>query len=158
MICLPAGRRERGVHMSTTCAGHKPENLAAGAVLTTLSFFCVALVGALGKAAGQLTSTAVVVLFQNLPARAPDVALPDRCRSCTALVPSVHRARVPLRVIGQARSVYLYNDCLHSVDRLGHLASVADVVRRPGDGVGHRWRVRRDSRQDRRKLARIDLI
>ena len=52
--------------MSTTGTGHKPENLAVGAVLTTLSFFCVALVGALGKAAGQLTSTAVVVLFQNL--------------------------------------------------------------------------------------------
>ena len=52
--------------MPTTGTGHKPENLAVGAVLTTLSFFCVALVGALGKAAGQLTSTAVVVLFQNL--------------------------------------------------------------------------------------------
>ena len=52
--------------MSITGTGHKPENLAVGAVLTTLSFFCVALVGALGKAAGQLTSTAVVVLFQNL--------------------------------------------------------------------------------------------
>src|SRR4030095_10581380 len=66
MICLPAGRRERATHMSTTGTGHKPENFAGGAVLTTLSFFCVALVGALGKAAGQLTSTAVVVLFQNL--------------------------------------------------------------------------------------------
>src|SRR5436309_15841843 len=66
MICLPAGRRERGPHMPTTGTGHKPENLAVGAVLTTLSFFCVALVGALGKAAGQLTSTAVVVLSQNL--------------------------------------------------------------------------------------------
>ena len=52
--------------MSTTGSGHKPENLAVGAVFTTLSFFCVALVGALGKAAGQHTSTAVVVLFQNL--------------------------------------------------------------------------------------------
>jgi drug/metabolite transporter (DMT)-like permease len=52
--------------MPDTGANHKPENLAVGAVLTTLSFFCVALVGALGKAAGQLTSTAVVVLFQNL--------------------------------------------------------------------------------------------
>ena len=30
-----------------------------------------------------------------------------------------------------------YNDCLRSVDRLGPLASVADVVRRPGHGVGH---------------------
>src|SRR6185503_9321569 len=66
MICLRAARGERKVHMSTTSTGHKPENLAAGAVLTTLSFFCVALVGALGKAAGQLTSTAAVVLFQNL--------------------------------------------------------------------------------------------
>lgn len=52
--------------MSTPGTGHKPESLAVGAVLTTLSFLCVALVGALGKAAGQLTSTAVVVLFQNL--------------------------------------------------------------------------------------------
>src|SRR6478609_929713 len=66
MICLPGDRREKGAHMSTTGTGHKGENLAVGAVLTTLSFFCVALVGALGKAAGQLTSTAVVVLFQNL--------------------------------------------------------------------------------------------
>src|SRR5438874_5125921 len=66
MICLPAGRREEGAHMSAAGTGHKPENLAVGAVLTTLSFFCVAVVGALGKAAGQLTSTAVVVLFQNL--------------------------------------------------------------------------------------------
>lgn len=46
--------------------GHKPENLALGAVLTTLSFLCVAVMSALGKAAAPLTSTAVVVLFQNL--------------------------------------------------------------------------------------------
>ncbi|MCW2688529.1 MAG: protein of unknown function transrane [Mycobacterium sp.] len=52
--------------MPTTGAGHKPENLAIAAVLTTLSFLCVALVSALGKAAGEFTSTAVVVLFQNL--------------------------------------------------------------------------------------------
>jgi drug/metabolite transporter (DMT)-like permease len=52
--------------MPNTGAGHRPENLALGAVLTTLSFLCVALVSALGKAAGQYTSTAVVVLFQNL--------------------------------------------------------------------------------------------
>jgi drug/metabolite transporter (DMT)-like permease len=52
--------------MPNTGAGHRPENLASGAVLTTLSFLCVALVSALGKAAGQYTSTAVVVLFQNL--------------------------------------------------------------------------------------------
>lgn len=45
---------------------NKPENLAVGAVFTTLSFLCVALVGAFGKAAGQYTSTAMVVLFQNL--------------------------------------------------------------------------------------------
>jgi drug/metabolite transporter (DMT)-like permease len=50
----------------TTGAGHKPENLAIAAVLTTLSFLCVALVSALGKAAGEFTSTALVVLFQNL--------------------------------------------------------------------------------------------
>lgn len=52
--------------MPTTGVGHKPENLALGAILAALSFFCVAAVSALGKAAGQLTSTAVVVLFQNL--------------------------------------------------------------------------------------------
>jgi hypothetical protein len=51
--------------MSTTRTDHRAENLAMGAVLTTLSFFCVALVGALGKAAGQLTSTAVVVLSRT---------------------------------------------------------------------------------------------
>src|SRR5215217_5496966 len=45
---------------------HKPENLAIGAALTTLSFLCVALVSAFGKAASQYTSTGVVVLFQNL--------------------------------------------------------------------------------------------
>jgi drug/metabolite transporter (DMT)-like permease len=49
-----------------TDVGHKPENLPLGAVLTSLSFLCVALVSAFGKAAGQYTSTGVVVLFQNL--------------------------------------------------------------------------------------------
>lgn len=52
--------------MVTTETGHRPENLAVGALLTTLSFLCVALVSAFGKAAGQYTSTAMVVLFQNL--------------------------------------------------------------------------------------------
>ena len=52
--------------MPNTGIGHKPENLALGAVLTTLSFLCVAMMSALGKAAAPLTSTAVVVLFQNL--------------------------------------------------------------------------------------------
>jgi drug/metabolite transporter (DMT)-like permease len=52
--------------MPNTGVGHKPENLALGAVLTTLSFLCVALVSAFGKTAGQYTSTGVVVLFQNL--------------------------------------------------------------------------------------------
>jgi drug/metabolite transporter (DMT)-like permease len=52
--------------MPNTGVGHKPENLAMGAVLTTMSFFCVALVSALGKTAGQYASTGVVVLFQNL--------------------------------------------------------------------------------------------
>ncbi len=47
-------------------SGHRPENLIVGATFTTLSFLCVALVSAFGKAAGQYTSTAVVVLFQNL--------------------------------------------------------------------------------------------
>jgi drug/metabolite transporter (DMT)-like permease len=52
--------------MVTTGTGHRPENLVVGAALTTMSFLCVALVSAFGKAAGQSTSTAVVVLFQNL--------------------------------------------------------------------------------------------
>jgi drug/metabolite transporter (DMT)-like permease len=52
--------------MPNTGVGHKPENLALGAALAALSFFCVAAVSALGKTAGQFTSTAVVVLFQNL--------------------------------------------------------------------------------------------
>jgi len=54
------------LQMPIASVGHKPENLALGAVLTTLSFLCVALVSAFGKAAGQYTSTGVVVLFQNL--------------------------------------------------------------------------------------------
>jgi drug/metabolite transporter (DMT)-like permease len=49
-----------------TDASYKPERLIIGAVLTTLSFLCVAVMSALGKVAGQLTSTGVVVLFQNL--------------------------------------------------------------------------------------------
>jgi drug/metabolite transporter (DMT)-like permease len=52
--------------MPNTGVGHKPENLALGAALAALSFFCVAAVSALGKTAGEFTSTAVVVLFQNL--------------------------------------------------------------------------------------------
>ena len=45
---------------------HRPERLLVGAVLTTASFFCVALVSALGKVAGETTSTGFVVLIQNL--------------------------------------------------------------------------------------------
>jgi drug/metabolite transporter (DMT)-like permease len=40
--------------------------LLVGAVLTTASFFCVALVSALGKVAGEGTSIGFVVLVQNL--------------------------------------------------------------------------------------------
>src|SRR5437868_11277475 len=40
--------------------------MVIGATLTTLSFLCVSVMSALGKVAGQLTSTGVVVLFQNL--------------------------------------------------------------------------------------------
>jgi drug/metabolite transporter (DMT)-like permease len=46
--------------------GHRPENLVLGAALTTAAFFCVALVSALAKVAGQQTSTGVLLLFQNL--------------------------------------------------------------------------------------------
>src|SRR6266516_4665663 len=52
--------------MVRTDAGHKPEHMVIGATLTTLSFLCVSVMSALGKVAGQLTSTGVVVLFQNL--------------------------------------------------------------------------------------------
>ena len=47
-------------------AGHKPESLALGAALSTLSFLCVAVMSALAKATEELTSSAVVLLFQNL--------------------------------------------------------------------------------------------
>ncbi|OBF21538.1 DMT family transporter [Mycobacterium sp. ACS4331] len=46
--------------------GHRPENLPLAAVLTTVAFFCVALVGTLAKVCGQYTSTGVLLLFQNL--------------------------------------------------------------------------------------------
>jgi drug/metabolite transporter (DMT)-like permease len=52
--------------MLRTDTGHKPEHMVFGAALTTASFFCVAVMSAMGKVAGQLTSTGVVVLFQNL--------------------------------------------------------------------------------------------
>lgn len=52
--------------MLRTDVGHKPEQLVTGAVLTTLSFLCVSVMSAMGKVAGELTSTGVVVLFQNL--------------------------------------------------------------------------------------------
>jgi drug/metabolite transporter (DMT)-like permease len=50
----------------TADARHRTERLGIGAVLTTASFFCVALVSALGKVAGETTSTGFVVLMQNL--------------------------------------------------------------------------------------------
>ena len=37
------------MELSTTGAGHKPENLLLGAFLTTAAFFCVSLVTALAK-------------------------------------------------------------------------------------------------------------
>jgi drug/metabolite transporter (DMT)-like permease len=52
--------------MSSTGSGHMPENLAMGAALSSLSFFCTAVMSALVKATEELTSTAVVLLFQNL--------------------------------------------------------------------------------------------
>ena len=52
--------------MSNTGSGHLPENLALGAALSSLSFFCTAVMSALIKATKELTSTAVVLLFQNL--------------------------------------------------------------------------------------------
>jgi drug/metabolite transporter (DMT)-like permease len=52
--------------MSDTGSGHLPENLALGAALSSLSFFCTAVMSALARATEELTSTAVVLLFQNL--------------------------------------------------------------------------------------------
>jgi drug/metabolite transporter (DMT)-like permease len=52
--------------MSRIGAGQMPENLAFGAALSSLSFFCTAVMSALVKATEELTSTAVVLLFQNL--------------------------------------------------------------------------------------------
>ena len=52
--------------MATTGSGHMPENLALGAALSSLSFLCTAVMSALVKATEELTSTAVVLLFQNL--------------------------------------------------------------------------------------------
>jgi drug/metabolite transporter (DMT)-like permease len=49
----------------TETGGRRPENLAAGAALTTAAFFCVAMVGTLAKVSGQYTSTGVLLLFQN---------------------------------------------------------------------------------------------
>ncbi|KMO66841.1 EamA-like transporter family protein [Mycolicibacterium chubuense] len=46
-------------------AGYRTENLVLGAALTTAAFFCVALVGALAKVAGNHTSTGVLLLAQN---------------------------------------------------------------------------------------------
>jgi drug/metabolite transporter (DMT)-like permease len=54
------------VRASDPRVGHRPENLAVGAALTTAAFFCVALVGALAKVSGQYTSTGVLLLSQNL--------------------------------------------------------------------------------------------
>ena len=287
--------------MLRTDAGHKPEHMVFGAALTTASFLCVAVMSALGKVAGQLTSTGVVVLFQNLiaflfiapialrggweplrteklglhilraasgtacwyalfvaitmmpltnaillsfsaPLWMPVIAwLISREKSSRATwfgaalgfvgvvlvlqphhhrfnvgtllalaaalllavalmsvrwlgatepmprilfyyfllstvmaipiaafqwhsVPArawiyllgigfaqllragVHRLRIPLRVVGQARSIHLYDDRLHGIDRLGGVASSADAVRRRRYGAGDRRRACRDSR------------
>ena len=55
-----------GGQMPSTGAGHVSENLAFGAALSSLSFLCTAVMSALVKATEDLTSTAVVLLFQNL--------------------------------------------------------------------------------------------
>jgi drug/metabolite transporter (DMT)-like permease len=52
--------------MPSAGAGQVSENLAFGAALSSLSFFCTAVMSALVKATEDLTSTAVVLLFQNL--------------------------------------------------------------------------------------------
>ncbi|MCK0173946.1 MULTISPECIES: DMT family transporter [Mycobacteriaceae] len=49
----------------TAGSGHRPENLVRGAALTTLAFFCVAMVGTIAKISGEHTSTGVLLLAQN---------------------------------------------------------------------------------------------
>jgi drug/metabolite transporter (DMT)-like permease len=71
MVTLQSKARHRapskaGGVMTSTASGHLPENLALGAALSSLSFFCTAVMSALAKATEELTSTAVVLLFQNL--------------------------------------------------------------------------------------------
>lgn len=51
--------------MVSSPGGYRTENLVLGALLTTAAFFCVALVGALAKVAGQHTSTGMLLLVQN---------------------------------------------------------------------------------------------
>lgn len=46
--------------------GHRPDNLALAALLSTAAFFGVALVGALAKVSGQYASTGVILLWQNV--------------------------------------------------------------------------------------------
>jgi len=54
------------MELSTTGAGHRPENLLVGALLVTAAFFCVSLVTALAKVSGGYTSTGVILLVQNV--------------------------------------------------------------------------------------------
>jgi drug/metabolite transporter (DMT)-like permease len=51
---------------SRTARSHKRENLALGAIFSLLAFFCLAVLSTLAKEAEEFTSTAVVLLFQNL--------------------------------------------------------------------------------------------
>ena len=67
-----------------------------------------------------------------------------RHRIRATLRADLHRARLPLRVVGQARPVHLHDDRLHGIDRLGRLASSADAVRHRGHGPGDRRRTGRD--------------
>src|SRR5436190_21878287 len=75
-------------------------------------------------------------------------------RVCATLRPGLDRARISLRVVGKAWSAHLYDDRLHSIDRLGGVGPSADAVRRPVHGAGDRRRTCGDSWQDRGAAGR----
>ncbi|MCZ8381151.1 hypothetical protein O6P37_19970 [Mycobacterium sp. CPCC 205372] len=55
--------------MPGTGAGSMPENLAFGAALSSLSFFCTAVMSALVRATEDLTSTAVILRQADVGAK-----------------------------------------------------------------------------------------
>jgi len=115
--------RQRQYDLQMPSVGHRPENLALGAVLTTLSFLCVALVSAFGKAAGQypLLFIAPITVHGGFT--------------------SLRTEKVGLHVLRAATGTA----CWYAL----FVAMNMNAVRIRGDGTGHRWRAVRDSRQAR---------